>query len=229
MQSPSQMQDLVRRSKSLQEANIYEGNTTPQKEVELLSGLDLTTARLRGNEFAIGFPFRSIYVRDASDSSTELFLLLNTQDTWQPAIRLRKNDVFTLSAPTAKAWLYWAAQSGKTVDLQFTLTSVFSPGNFLVSNTSGLDGTAIASDAKGGVTTSAAILVAGNTSRKQTTVFNDTGATMYIGGSGVTLPAGANPGIPIFDQQSFVWKNTAALYVIAAGAVASKVYMMTES
>ena len=79
--------------------------------------LALDTARTSSNPLKISFPFVSVFVREATDSTTEISLMPidNGLDRVDSALALRKNDTFDFQATVPGGQLFWAAQSGKSI------------------------------------------------------------------------------------------------------------------
>lgn len=204
--------DLVKR------ARIFEGTTQKPFGVQTIT-LDLSTAVLSTNPYKIRFPFRSIFIRDATDVYVSINVQVQSQDSYQSAFAMTKNDGWVADYPVTEAYLYWSAQSGKTITLVLFTDSAFKSGS-QISVTGGgvsiVEGSALTGPTR--VTLSAAtagIIAPALSTRKVATLQNKTGASLYIGDSSVT-DSGATEGIELVANAVFYWKNTGALYGYSA-------------
>lgn len=93
--------------------------------------IDLTTAQSSSNAKKISIPFKSVSVEGATDSSTNLFMALgdNSLDAVNDAKQLKSNDSFEFDSMVSSCYLYWTAQSGKSLYLVFSTTGAFRPGS----------------------------------------------------------------------------------------------------
>jgi len=219
---------VLDRANALAKATIFQGNTQRPFDIQVVT-LDLSTATLDTKPYKIAFPFRSCWVKKATDSSVEIFMKPQTDDSYQSAIPLSRNDLVKSDMPISNASFYWAAQSGKSVTLIFSVTSEFTSGS-LISLTSG--GVAISN---GDSFTQAAVTIAAgtptaifaqSTSRKKGTVQNNHAtASLWLVG-----PAGdSTVGIKLEPGQTFEWNNSAALYGIGDNTNASSCTKTEES
>lgn len=202
------------------ETGIYASSVGVQNEVRSIT-LTLNTAVLSTAPFAIGFPFRSLYVVGATDSNVLVNLKLATQDSFQDSIPLQLNTSYVLPFSTNKAFLHWTAQTSKTITILFFVHGEFSTNSVQVVQSGGVritDGSAVAEQAVATVTTTAAQLFASDTTRIKMMISNFGGTSIFIGGtSSVTDDAGGFPGIEIAPGGSYAWENTAACYAISKG------------
>lgn len=183
--------------------------------------LDLTTARTEEEAIAVPLAFRSLFIRDASDNNAYVFLKPFTRDTSQGSSKLRNNTLWESGdLPCPRAYLWWPAQSGKTMVLEFHVRGRVVPGN-TQSTSYVTEGSSATSGASGSVTTSAASLLAADTDRKVSTIYNQGPSDILVGGSTVTNSAGARPGIPVLAGSFFQWKNSGALYAITDAGTAT--------
>lgn len=185
----------------------------------------LTTAQLETNPFQIGFPFRSVFVRDASDSTAEISLKVNSRDSGQGAIAIRRNDSIVFPRQQARGFLHWDAQSGKTMQLVFFVSGEFRSGS-QISETGGgvaiVDGSA-ATQENATISATAAALLSADTDRKKAIIVNYDAIDMYIGGdSSVTANAGASKQGLIVPANGGEreWNSTAACYQISGTGAA---------
>lgn len=212
-------------------AAILLGSTDAPQEVQVVDLPPLDTAMLETRPFEINFSFRSVYVSVASDTSTEIKMRVNSQDSVQGLIPLRKGDSLVFPKSQAKAFLHWDAQPGKIIKLIFFVSGEFRSGSHISQNAGGIsisDGESVMSNAYVSVGTSATEVLAQDTDRKTATIQNQGTGNIWLGGSDVTDSSGAKPGILLGPGQSFIFKNTATLYGVAAGAAVPEIAVMVE-
>lgn len=213
-----------------QAAEFLRGLTDTQK-AELLLGsvdkpfsiqtftLDLGTAKLSTDPYVIRSPFKSIYVVTATDVSAQVNFVPGTQDSFQSSIPLKQNSNFNFPRQISQGFLSWEAQTGKTMTIMLLVDGNFSTGQNISVNSGGVsinDGSSFTPSIVTLVAATAGALVASDTSRKKATIYNDTGATVYLGNSGVT-DSGATKGMPLLSGATVIWRNTAALYGYSVG------------
>lgn len=181
--------------------------------------LDLSTAKNVNAPQVIGFPFRSFYVADATDTNVIVQMKVNSNDEQQGKFPIRKNDAWSGDGFSNKAFLSWDAQPGKSMTIIFFLDSSFQSGS-QISVTGGgvsiVDGSSVSIPAA--VTLSAAtagIIAPALSTRKLATIENTTGADLYIGDATVD-GSGAGRGLKIPAGAFIYWRNTGALYGYSA-------------
>lgn len=207
--------DLLAGDALRQQAELEASKTRAPFNVQIVT-IDLTSARTQGNEYSLQLPLKAIFVRDASDPNTYVNAAFHSNDAlhMDSSIKMKLNDAFSLPMTAQKTFLTWPAQAGKSITLYLILEGDFRPGSQISVNAGGVSINSGSSFTHTPVVTLAAatptVLFAANTSRKQGTVVNDSGATLYLGDA--TLDATTHKGLPIADGQSFIWQNTAALY-----------------
>lgn len=204
---------LTRMADELNQAQIYRSGSQAPFEVQVID-LDLSTARLSGNPFPIQFPFRSVFVRNASDVLANVSLQVSTDASYQSGVTLNKNDSLVLPYSVKNSFLTWSAQSGKTMQLIFFVSGEFRSGS-QISQTGGgvaiVDGSAFTRSVTTLAATIATAILSADTSRKICSIQNNTGATLYVGDSAITS-SGATRGYEVPAGATFQWRNTAALY-----------------
>ena len=215
---------ILNASEELKKAQIFEGNTQRPFSVQTIT-LSLDTAKLSTDPLRIGFPFRSFFVADATDTSVSLYMKTGARDEIQSAFPFKKNDSWTSSIPISEAYIYWAAQSGKTVTIVFFTDAEFKSGSQIsitsggVAISEGDSTTAIARVVLSAAT--AGIIAPADSLRKVTIIQNKTGADLYVGGTSAVTNSGATEGIKIPNDGIIYWRNTANLhgYSVAGGNV----------
>jgi hypothetical protein len=198
-------------------ARIVQSSTDAPRNFQKLT-LDLTTERLETDPFTVGFPFRSVAVEEASDTTAYLYLKPHSRDSGQEAKKLRDGDSLNIGNGVAKAFLHHPAQAGKSITLIFFVDADFKSGRQVNVNSGGVsinDGSAFATSQVALAAGAATLVLASDTSRKVAYVQNTTVASVFRGASTVT-DAGANKGIEEVAGNTIEWRNTAALYLYTA-------------
>lgn len=179
--------------------------------------IDLNTAVLETNPKILRGQFKSIYVQEASDVNVYVNVKLGSRDSTQSAFKMRANDSISMSQPMNEMYLHWPAQSGKTLtlvkftDVQFqsgSQVSIAGGGVAILTGTTVTGPTTVTL-----IAATQGIIIPANTSRKQVTLQNKTGADLYIGGSTLI----STEGIKVSADGLIVWTNTAALYGYSTG------------
>lgn len=210
-----QFLQIFQRGLKNDEAAIY-ANSTGQNLIRTLT-LPLDTAKLSGDPFRVGFPFKSLYVISATDPSTTVNMRLGTRDSSEDSFPLSQESTFELPYPVKEAYIDWSAQAGKTITILFSIKGTFK-SNKIASITSGgvliTEGTALTTQTGGTIPVVATQLFAQDSSRKLMVIQNQDSIDMWIGDAAVTTDTGTKPGIKIEAGGSYEWKSTAACYVI---------------
>lgn len=220
--TPQLARELFDRVTAIERAVLAINGSDPSPDAKRIT-YDLGTAQDENNPREYLAPFKSVYVESITDSSTSLYLKPNSRDVANEGILLKQGDVINWDYPQAKAFLHWAAQSGKTVTLIFFRSATFKSGRLISVNSGGVSVSEGSSGALASVllpATTATIIVPANTDRKVATIQNQTGADLWVGDSTVTS-SGATQGIKISDGGIISWKVTGALYgySVAGGRV----------
>jgi hypothetical protein len=196
---------------------------------------DLSTVQASNNARKISIPFRSLFVRDATDSSAVVYFAPNDNAIGNiaEALPLYKNDTFDFEQTMSGGFLWWTAQAGKTMTIFFSTQGAMRPGSQISQLAGGVSistGSARASNGLGSagnaasvaLSSTAAMILKSDTSRKNATLYFDSDtwigdASVAVGSRGTFVSAGST----IEDS------NTAPLYGIVA--VSGNVYGTTES
>lgn len=214
-----------------QDAEIFRGSTQQPFEVQVVN-LDLTTARTPENPYPIRFPFKSVFVRTATDSSVSLDLRVQTQDSYQGKASLKLNDSLIFGQQQASAFLSWDAQSGKTMSLIFFVSAEFRSGSQVSQNAGGVsisDGTSATDSCVSTTASTVVTCFSANTSRKKGTIQNATGGSIFVGPLNTVSNTGANRGFEVVPGAVFYWRNTAALYAYPAANSTNGLFLREES
>jgi hypothetical protein len=211
-------------------AEIFEGTTRSPFEIQTLV-LDLSTAKTVQDPYIIGFPFKSLFVRDATDATVNVSLKPQTRDSFQSGVTLRLNDSLDFDVQQSSGFISWAAQSGKSITLVFFVNAAFKSGSQVAQSAGGvaiIDGTSYTDTAATTVATTEQLVFALDSTRKKGTIQNGTGGSVFVGKTGVTN-TGATRGFEILPGETFYWRNTASLYAYPMAASTNGLFLRSET
>lgn len=203
-------------------AEIFDGTTKSLFEIQTMT-LDLSTAQLSTNPLRIGFPFKSLFIRSATDGTVSVTLRPLTADSYQSGVDLKLNDSLDFDQQQASGFLSWSAQSGKSVTIVFFVNASFKSGS-QVSQTAGgvaiVDGSSFTRSVTTLAAATATSILSSDTTRKMCSIQNNTGASLYVGNSTITN-TGSTIGYEVAAGATFQWRNTAQLYAysVAGGSI----------
>lgn len=215
---------ILNMADEIKRASIFEGNTQRPFSIQTIV-LALDTARLETDPYRIGFPFKSVFIADATDISVTVSMKPGARDSFQSAFPLIKKDSWSVNNPVNEAFLYWSAQSGKTITLVFFTDSEFKSGSQISQNAGGVNiNEGSSTTAMAQVTLAAATatpIIPTDSLRIVSIIQNKTGADLWVGGSNTVTNSGATEGIKIPADGIIYWRNTANLhgYSVAGGTV----------
>jgi len=219
---------LLRAATEVLSAGLKVNTYEPPQEVRVIR-IELDTAQTIQQATArvdVGFPFKSYYVSDATDSSTQVKLYTNTRDSNQDGVSIRKKDSHNFEQQQAKAFLSWDAQAGKFIEITFFVSSSFQSGTQVSEVSSTVDGNSITEFAPVTISSTAAALIDAST-RNVINLVNEGPDDCYIGGSGVSAVSGSERGLLLAVGAERVYSNTAAIYGASLGS--SVIRFQTEA
>lgn len=200
-------------------AALYASTIGLNQSIKYLT-IPLDTAQLQSNPYRISFGFASFVVLDSTDASVSINARIGSEDTNVDPFPLRKNSSLDLPGPIQKMFLDWPSQPGKTISILFLLEGNFKT-NQLVSTVSAnvnlTDGGTVTTQGGAQVLAAGGQLFALDTTRNLMMIQNNSGQSIWVGSTGVTLPGGAKPGFEIAPGAYYEWRSTAACFAIAAG------------
>jgi hypothetical protein len=218
---------LIKMADALDLARMAQNIENPSQEIQVFT-IDLGQPATEQRPFKVDFPFKSIFIRDATDTSVQIFLKPMTDNTSQGAVAMKINDSMTFGS-RMRASLFWNTQPSKTMTIVVLAASQFSSGTLNSQNAGGVsinDGSSATLAAVTLVAATVAAIVPVDTTRKTALVQNKTGSDLYLGVDNQVLPSGTNEGILISAGQTITWRNTAALW--AYSVTGGKVTVLSE-
>ncbi|NJM09524.1 MAG: hypothetical protein HC883_01090, partial [Bdellovibrionaceae bacterium] len=111
----TQSADLVDAMNRPDEARIAYQRSERLVHCHKIELLDLSTARLRSDPVEVAFPFKSVFVEEATDVNTYVSMLLGSREAHQDSFKLKLNTSVEIDYPVNKAYLFWDAQPGKSI------------------------------------------------------------------------------------------------------------------
>lgn len=214
MLNKDQKRALIQAFRDDLSAEIFESDVISPFRVQVYT-LDLSTAQSRDVPFQIGFPFKSVAVKNATGGVCSLYMKFDDNQSgisWTP---LNNNDVFRTNRMFSSGYLYWPAQSGVSVtlivftDIEYTSGALINSGtiNVTVPSTKTITRVNVAA------TTATQILTA-NSNRKRAKIQNNTiDLVAYGSSSSVTTASGANMGFCNQADETYTHDNQSGLWI----------------
>lgn len=225
------MAEFLEDINSQRSAYIKEADQSAGFIVQTFRAVSLTTA---SSEFSpgliIGFPFKSIVFENASSDSVRIKCKFNSNDqgvsfqTYGDNASVRTDKMFS------KAFLFWDAQAGETIDITVYVNADYFSG--ALKNSGGVsvpdgvfrnDGSLFDADLVAIANTTAVEIFPADTTRRYGIFQNNTGTSMFVGDATVTN-AGATIGQEVPAGETFEWYSSAACYVYQASGGSVNLY-----
>lgn len=121
---------IVKQSMTTFTAAIQAAQMGSRQKVQGLT-IDLSTERLKSNALKVSFPFKSLYVEQASDANCIVNVIPESQDDGVGGLQLSLKDSITDEFGFRCVYLYWPAQAGKSMVIKFFTTSNFTTGSLV--------------------------------------------------------------------------------------------------
>lgn len=192
-----------------------------------LYGTVSTMSELYPNGFKIDFPFKSVYVADASDAQAKIFLVPGTTQGQfnlglaQNCIPLSLKDSHVQDAAASQGLLIWPSQPGKRITLVFSINSETRSGSSVqlvsggvtVTNGSGIYTAPFGAPGTAPIflVPAAATLVLPANSNRKVVRFRVAGGDIRIGDSSVS----STVGLLLEDGAYYEHRNTGTLHAYA--------------
>ncbi len=176
---------------------------------------DLNTAQNANNAMKIGVPFRSLFVRTATDSTAVVYFSPNENSIGNiaEAMPLYKNDSFNFGKTIPGGYLWWTAQSGKVIEIYLSTDGEMKPGSQVSQIAGGLsvsDGSALSSN----LLTTATKILDTDTDRKSAELYFDN--DVWVGDASVAVDVRGR----LVLAGEYIYKNTAQLYAVPVSGIA---------
>lgn len=211
----SDVAQILNSAELIKRARIFEGKSQRPFSVQIVQ-LDLSTAKLETDPYPIRFPFRSFYIQSATDTYANIQVKVGSRDTTQSGFTAKQNDSFSADIPQAEAYLYWSAQSGKSMTIVFFTDAEFRSGSQISVSGGGVsinEGTSVSAATRVILSAATAAIIAPTDSTRKTSVIqNNTSGDLFISGTSAVTNSGATRGITLTPGTIYEYRNTGALY-----------------
>lgn len=177
---------------------------------------DLTTATTKEKPLeTVQFDFKSMVFTDGTDNDTYIYAILGRRNGAKIPAKFKNNGSYVSDFQTTEVSLYSPAQPGKSITINLYRDAIVTTGQTVQSGTVAVaNPTAFTVVTQTLVGPGAISILAQNTARKESALINNTGNTLYLGGSTVTA-TGTTKGFPWNDGDIFIYKNSAELFAWA--------------
>jgi len=133
--TPEEARAIVTQAQNVFDASIADQQRTSPKEIQSLP-LDLTVGRSRANALKLSFPFKSLFMEQATDINTFVYVIPISNDTGNDPIRMGLRDIYKNEFGFRECYIYWDAQSSKSVVLKFFVRSFLENGRLVLDQNS---------------------------------------------------------------------------------------------
>lgn len=186
--------------------------------------LDLSVARSEANPFVIGFPFKTIWLKNGTTNNSNVLVKFNKNDSGIERVELQSNDIIKSDDMFAQAFLSWSAQSGESIDVYVFVSADIQTGSLLNSGTVTLaPATAISTPARVVASDTGLIKVPANANAKKVMLENAGINDIKFGGNGTTNSGATTDGITLAAGNSVTLDCTADIYVVCATGLTSNI------
>lgn len=169
------------------------------------------------NPISIGFAFKTLYVVEATDASSNIQMRPFSESENNDYLNLKLKDVLSYDNPINKCFIKWNAQAGKTLTIAFFTDAKFTSGSFVNEVSSSVDGNSIVDFGTINISTTGANLVDSSV-RNLITIQNEGPDDCYIGSNSVSAVPGSEIGLRVPAYTERTYKNTASIYAASVGS-----------
>lgn len=229
--------DLILKNRQVDARAAVEAGLIGREQPFLPIAVDLTNGYTEAAPFEFPtYPFSSLWVYDATDSTCSAKLVLNSKEKQNISngLTIKKNVAYNSNKQIPVAYLTASAQASKTLYILLIKDGTIDPGTTLSTLAGGINITTGDSMTPGtpvAVTTAATQILAASSTRKNAVIGNPrtSGVDLWISGSGaVTAEGAANPGILLEPGDYYEYHGQGAIYgITAAGNVSATVQTET--
>ncbi len=180
--------------------------------------------------YVVNFPFRSVFVEQATDAGCIILLKPNTKESIQPPFRMGLRDSWAMDYNIEKCYLHWPKQIGKKMELVFFTDAEFRSGSQISVTSGGIAVSEGISFTDSMVTLPhnvATLVLPVNSLRVKSVIQNIGPQSIWVGAVNVGY-SGATRGYELGAGATFEWKNTSALYAIQGSGAAFDVFTRTQ-
>lgn len=217
--------DLILKNRQVDARAAVEAGLVGREQPFLPITVDLTNGYTEDKPFEFPtYPFTSLWVYDATDSTCNAKLILNSKEKQNISngLTIKKNVAYNSNKQIPVAYLTATAQASKILYILLIKDGTIDPGTTLSTLAGGINittGDSMTPAAPVAVTTTATSIISSSSTRKNATIGNPrtSGVDLWISGdSTVTAEAGAKPGILLQPGDYFIYQGQGAIYGITA-------------
>ena len=217
--------DAILAGRAVGERADVEAGLVNRDQPFLPIAVDLTNGFTESAPFEFPtYPFTSMWVYDATDSTCNAKLILNSKEVQniRNGLTIKKNVAYNSNKKIPVAYLTATAQASKTLYILLIRDGTIDPGTTLSTLAGGINitsGDSMTPIAPVAVDTTADQIFAASSTRKKAIIGNPrtSGVDVWISGaSDVTAEAGAKPGILLEPGDYYIYDGQGAMYGITA-------------
>lgn len=193
--------------------------------------IDLSTeVTVRQRTYRIDKPFKAISFEDATDQDAYVLVQFDSQREGKGFKKFKQNSSLRCETMFNGCTIYFPAQVGKTISCTIYYDCDFVSGSLINEGTVSLALPNVITVTNPAINAgSETLLLAAASDTKKVTIQNNTGATLYIGATGLD-DSGANKGLELPSGSTLELENQAAIYCYSVGGgAAGTVTVVKES
>lgn len=200
-------------------AQIFESDVLSPFTFQVIT-LDLSTARAQSNPYNIAFPFKAIALKNATGGSGTVYARFNTQDSGISWLQLDNNDSVNCERMFGSCDLYWAAQSGKKIDVLLFTNAKFESGSLINSGTIAITpASTIQTTRPNFAAATATSIISVGAVRQRVTIENRSSQSIFLGESSAVTNSGATCGYELPVGGTIEYSNRSQIFAYAEAIV----------
>ncbi|MFN3453522.1 MAG: hypothetical protein ACK41T_01080 [Pseudobdellovibrio sp.] len=193
--------------------------------------LDLSVARDINNPMEVNFPFKSVFVEQATDPNCFFFVKPSNREDMQKPFRMGLKDSWALPYQIPRCFLHWDQQLGKKIELVFFADAEFRSGSQISVTSGGVsisDGFQFIQNYVTAAANTEVQLLAQNSTRKVSYIHNIGDDPIYLGlpSETIDVSGGSNKFWEVLPNEKFEFRNTAEMWAKSASVLKVKTFEM---
>lgn len=219
--------EIIRNDALIQAARILRARDQTPFNVQKFT-LDLSAERSESNPFVIGFPFKTMWLKNGSTNATSVNVKFNKNDANIQLVELNSNDIVRSDEMFAQAFLSWSAQSGESIEIYVFVSAEIQTGALINSGTvSVAPASVISVPISRTADDTGNIFIPANSGAKYMMMENLSAANdVKFGGAGLTNSGAATDGITLRTESSLKLDCTADVYLRCAAGLTAQVQIV---
>jgi len=216
--SKQELIEIMREIRKLDAAQILEAEDMTRFNVQRFP-IDLSNARSEADPYIIGFPFKTLWFKNANSGTAKIRVKLNKNESGQSYAEFGDNDIIKSSKMYSNAFLFWDAQSGVNIEAYVFTDSEVSSGALKASNNVSIAPAATISTPQQRVADNTGnIFIPANPAAKSVLIENTSAVDIKFGGLGTTHNSSATDGITLPSGSSTQLDCSGNIYLVTGGA-----------